>query len=114
MSASSSPITAWATVQTAGPRALYHGSTGADDNRRVGARRSMSSPGGPGGTIDADGTTVAVIVPPSLELTTFAGTVTRATGIYLGSAGNVTGGGPITFDPDFTPHPDLTFTIALS
>ncbi len=68
----------------------------------------------PAGTIDADGTLVTVPTSPSSELNTFTGTVTRGTGHYLGAAGTVTGGGPITFDPDGVPHPDLTFTITLS
>jgi hypothetical protein len=68
----------------------------------------------PAGTIDADVTQVEVPAPPYSVLATFTGTVTRATGHYLGTGGSVTGSGPIFFDVNGVPHPDLTFTIALS
>lgn len=68
----------------------------------------------PGGSIEADLTQVNVATSPSSVLTTFTGQVTSGTGHYLGATGTVTGIGPITFDADGTPHPDLTLTITLS
>jgi hypothetical protein len=68
----------------------------------------------PGGSIEADLTQVNVATSPSSVLTTFTGPVTSGTGHYLGATGTVTGIGPITFDADGTPHPDLTLTITLS
>ena len=40
-------------------------------------------------------------------------TVTRATGIYLGDTGTVTGTGIISVTTDGTVQPDLTFTLTL-
>ena len=42
------------------------------------------------------------------------GTVTRATGIYLGDAGTITGTGFFFVASNGTVQPDLTFTLALS
>ena len=39
------------------------------------------------------------------------GTVTGGTGAYSGSSGWLRGGGPISFDPDFTAHPNLLYAI---
>jgi hypothetical protein len=68
----------------------------------------------PGGAIEADLTQVNVPTSPSSVLTTFTGPVTGGTGHYLGASGTVSGIGPITFDADGTPHPDLTLTTTLS
>jgi hypothetical protein len=68
----------------------------------------------PGGAIEADLTQVNVPTSPSSVLTTFTGPVTGGTGHYLGPSGTVTGIGPITFDADGAPHPDLTLTLTLS
>ena len=68
----------------------------------------------PGGAIVADLTQVNDTSAFPLVLTTFSGPVTGGTGHYLGAVGTVTGVGPITFDADGTPHPDLTLTITLS
>lgn len=67
----------------------------------------------PGGTIEAYVTQVDVLLP-SAEVDSFTGTVTSASGRYLGASGTVAGGGLITFDANGVPHPDLTFTITLS
>ena len=68
----------------------------------------------PGGPIEADLTQVNIPTSPSSVLTTFTGPVTGGNGHYLGATGTVTGIGPITFDADGTPHPDLTLTITLN
>ena len=39
------------------------------------------------------------------------GTVTGGTGVYSGSSGSLGGGGVITFDSDFTAHPNLVYVI---
>ncbi len=41
------------------------------------------------------------------------GTVIKATGLYAGMTGTISGGGPITFDASGVPHPNLTFVITL-
>jgi hypothetical protein len=45
---------------------------------------------------------------------TESGSITRATGTYLGASGSLNGSGAIVFDTNGVPHPDLTLTIALS
>lgn len=40
-----------------------------------------------------------------------SGTVTGGTGGYEGSSGWLRGGGPITFDPDFSAHPNLVYVV---
>src|SRR5262249_28676067 len=42
-----------------------------------------------------------------------SGTIFRGTGIYLGATGSFAGGGPIAFDADGTPHPNLSLTLSL-
>jgi hypothetical protein len=39
------------------------------------------------------------------------GTVTGGAGAYSGSSGWLSGGGVISFDPDFTAHPNLVYVI---
>jgi hypothetical protein len=65
-----------------------------------------------GGTIDA--TLLLKEVPTSTGVVqTDTGTIFRGTGLYLGATGSFSGGGPISFDPDGTPHPNLSFTLSL-
>ncbi len=42
-----------------------------------------------------------------------AGRVTGGTGAYESSSGRLRGGGPIEFDADGTPHPNLVYVIRI-
>jgi hypothetical protein len=66
-----------------------------------------------GGKIEAAGS-LGEVFDDSLAVQTGTAIVTEATGVYLGLAGTVDWTGPIVFDTNGVPHPDLTFTIALS
>jgi hypothetical protein len=45
---------------------------------------------------------------------TISGTVISGTGLYLGAAGTLSGGGTIVFDENGEPHPDSTLVVDLA
>jgi hypothetical protein len=50
----------------------------------------------------------------SFALHTISGSIVGGTGRYAGASGWLVGGGLIRFDPDFTPHPELTEILVLT